>query len=40
MYIKNNSGLRIDSQGTPHVTFCLFVLFLLLMQMYYLLFAG
>ena len=33
--IKNNIGPRIDPCGTPHVTFCSFVLLSLLMQIYY-----
>ena len=39
MYIKNNSGPRIDPCGTPHVTFCSFVLLSILMQMYCFLFV-
>ena len=39
MYIKNNSGPRIDPCGTPHVTFCSFVLLLLTKQMYCFLFV-
>ena len=38
-YIKNNSGPRIDPCGTPHVTFCSFVLVSLLMQIYCFLFV-
>ena len=38
MYIKDNSGPRIDPWGTPLVTFCLFVLVSLLMQIYCFLF--
>ena len=39
MYIKDNSGPRIDPCGTPLVTFCLFVLVSLLMQIYCFLFV-
>ena len=39
MYIKDNSGPRIDPCGTPLVTFCLFVLVCLLMQIYCFLFV-
>ena len=34
IYIKNNSGPRIDPCGNPHVTFSSFVLLSLLMQIY------
>ena len=38
-YIKDNSGPRINPCGTPHVTFCSFVLLSLLIQIHYFLFV-